>query len=109
MKLSGGLGYVGVGRVLSKAKPITEFALPNAEGKQVPITQIVKNLPAVDKPTDQFEYFVRVKWVKTVALDEAVREKGFFGNPNSTARPRARKWTHTVERLKKRWGIEDEP
>jgi len=102
-----GRGYVGVGRVLEKAKPITEFTLPNAEGKQAPIGQVVKDLPPADKPADQFEYYVRVEWIKTVPLDEAVKEKGFFGNQNSAARPKARKWTHTVERLKKRWAIED--
>jgi hypothetical protein len=102
-----GRGYVGVGRVIEKVKPITEFTLPNAEGKQVPIGQVVKNLPPADKPTDQLEYYVRVEWIKTVPLDEAIKEKGFFGNQNSAARPKARKWTHTVERLKNRWGIKD--
>jgi hypothetical protein len=102
-----GRGYVGVGRVIEKAKPITEFTLPNAEGKQVPIAQVVKDLPPADKPADQLEYYVRVEWVKTVSLDEAVKEKGFFGNQNSAARPKSRKWPHTVERLKKRWSIED--
>ncbi len=48
-----------------------------------------------------------VEWTKTVPLDEAVKEKSFFGNQNSAARPNARKWTHTVERLKKRWRIEE--
>jgi predicted Zn-dependent protease len=81
--------------------------LPDAAGKQVPITEVVKALPATDKPRDQIEYYVRVEWVKTVPLNEAVKEKGFFGNQNSAARPKARKWTHTVERLKKRWGIEE--
>lgn len=102
-----GRGYVGVGRVLEKPKPITEFTVPDARGEQVPITQTVKPLPAADKPSDQLEHYVRVDWVKTVPLDEAVKEKGFFGNQNSAARPKARKWTHTVERLKKRWEIED--
>ena len=102
-----GCGYVGVGRVLETAKPITEFTLPDSTGSEVPITQIVKSLPDSEKPADQLEYYVRVEWVKTVALDDAVKEKGFFGNQNSAARPRARKWTHTVEQLKKRWAIED--
>ena len=101
-----GLGYVGVGRVLEKPKPITEFTLPDTGGEQRPITEVVKNLPAADKPVDQLEYYVRVEWTNTVSLDEAVKEKGFFGNQNSAARPKTRKWTHTVERLKKRWSIE---
>ena len=102
-----GRGYVGVGEVLEKAKPITEFTLPDASNNQVPIMQLVKNLPAPNKPADQLEYYVRVHWIKTVPLEEAVKEKGFFGNQNSAARPKSKKWRHTVERLKKRWGIED--
>jgi len=101
-----GSGYVGVGRVLEKAKPITEFTLSNSSGQQVPITQIVEKVPDPNEPQDQLEYYVRVEWVKTVPLEEAVREKGFFGNQNSVAKPKARKWTHTVERLKKRWEID---
>jgi hypothetical protein len=101
-----GRGYVGVGRVLEKAKPITIFTLPDSSGLQSPITKVVRNVPDLDKPEDQLEYYVRVEWIKTIPLEESVREKGFFGNQNSAARPKARKWTHTVERLKKRWGIE---
>ena len=100
-----GRGYVGVGTVLEKAKPITEFTLSDGSGKQVPIKQIVSTTLDINKPEDQLEYYVRVNWIKTVSLDKAVKEKGFFGNQNSAARPKARKWTHTVERLKKRWDI----
>ncbi len=100
-----GEGYVGVGKVLDKPKPITEFRLPDSSGKKVPITEVLKDLPSSDKPSDQLEYYVPVRWIKTVPLDEAVREIGFFGNQNSAARPRAQKWNHTVERLKQRWGI----
>jgi len=49
-----GRGYVGVGRVLEKAKPITELTLPDASGKQVPIAQLVKNLPDTNRPADQW-------------------------------------------------------
>ncbi len=102
-----GQGYVGVGRVLDKAKPITEFRLPDSSGKKVPITQLLKDLPSPDKPSDQLEYYVPVQWIKTVPLNQAVKELGFFGNQNSAARPRAQKWNYTVEQLKKRWGITD--
>lgn len=102
-----GRGYVGVGRVLEKAKPITEFKIRNSSGQLVPINQVSKSMPETDRPVDQLEYFVSVEWVKTVLAEEAVKEKGFFGNQNSAARPKAKKWVHTVERLKKRWGIKD--
>ncbi|MFQ5480943.1 MAG: endonuclease NucS domain-containing protein [Thermodesulfobacteriota bacterium] len=102
-----GRGYVGVGLVLEKAKPITEFTIPDSSGQELSIKEVVNNLPDPDKPAELLEYYVRVKWCHTVPLEEAVREKGFFGNQNSAARPKARKWTHTVERLKKRWRIEE--
>jgi len=50
---------------------------------------------------------VRVEWLKTVSVSEAIREKGFFGNQNSAAKPRAKRWLHTIERLKKRFEISD--
>ena len=53
------------------------------------------------------EYLVRVNWIKTVSLSEAFREKGFFGNQNSAAKPRAKSWQHTVDRLKQRFGVVD--
>ena len=51
------------------------------------------------------EYFVRVKWEKTVELHEAVKEIGFFSNQNTVARPRAQSWNFTVERLKTVWQV----
>lgn len=102
-----GSGYVGVGRVIEKAKPITEFTLPDESGKFVPIKQIVPDTPELTVPEDRLEYYVRVNWIKTVTVKDAVKEKGFFGNQNSAARPKTKKWTHTVERLKKRWNIKD--
>jgi hypothetical protein len=56
----------------------------------------------VDEPEERWEYYVRVDWIKTVPLEKAIKEKGFFGNQNSVARPKARKWVHTIERLKQR-------
>jgi hypothetical protein len=102
-----GHGYVGVGRVLDKVKPITEFRLQDSSGKKVLITELITDVPSPNKPGDELECYVPVKWIKTVPLSQAVKEVGFFGNQNSAARPRAQKWSHTVERLKKRWGIAD--
>ena len=55
----------------------------------------------------------RLAKVDFCALDSESRletmlaeEKGFFGNQNSAAKPRAKKWHHTVARLKQRFGIE---
>jgi len=48
---------------------------------------------------------VGVKWIATVPLEKAVKEKGFFGNQNSVAKPTAPKWNYTVQRLKERFGV----
>lgn len=100
-----GRGYVGVGLVKEKAKPITEFTLSDKSGRQVLIKQVIPNTPDAGKPADKLEHYVRVEWIKTVPLDEAIKEKGFFGNQNSAAKPKAKKWVHTIERLKKRFDI----
>jgi len=63
-------------------------------------------LPKAKDNPDKAEYLVRVKWIKTVPENEAVKEKGFFGNQNTVARPRTPKWDHTVERLKIKFGIQ---
>ncbi len=102
-----GRGYVGVGKVLAKTKPITEFTVSDDSGHERLIKQAVKATPDLSKPADQLEYYVKVDWIRTEPLEKAVKEKGFFGNQNSAAKPRAKKWSHTVERLKKRWGISD--
>jgi hypothetical protein len=101
-----GRGYVGVGRVVDKAKPITEFTLPDASGTPRPISEVVAETPHTDKPDEELEYYVRVDWIKTLPLDEAIKEKGFFGNQNSVAKPKAKRWVHTIDRLKKRFEVE---
>jgi hypothetical protein len=100
-----GCGYVGVGIVTAPATPITEFKLVDSRGQEKPLKDLVSNSPSNKVPADELEYYVKVDWLKTVSLDEAIKEKGFFGNQNSVAKPKVRKWEHTVNRLKQRLGI----
>jgi len=106
-----GYGYAGVGIVEEPAMPIGEFKINDLEGKAVPITSqpLSGTYHQEEAAADETktEHFVRVRWLKTVPLSEAFREKGFFGNQNSAAKPRAKSWQHTVERLKQRFGIEE--
>jgi hypothetical protein len=55
---------------------------------------------------DMAEYLVRVKWIRTVPLSQAIHEVGFFGNQNSVCRPTVPKWDHTVERLRQRFNLD---
>ena len=99
-----GKGYVGVGRVVTPAMRFDEFQVQQ-NGSLVPITTVGLQAPkALQK--EQAEHFVGVEWIKTVDLQDAVRERGFFGNQNTVAQPRDPKWNFTVERLKSIWGID---
>ncbi len=99
-----GKGYVGVGEVLEPAVPFYKFKA-NMHGTLTPITELEIEAPeAFDKDHD--EHFVAVKWIKKVELQKAVKERNFFGNQNTVARPRDPRWPFTVERLKTLWGID---
>lgn len=105
-----GTGYVGVGKVEATRVPVEDFMAADGSGGQVPITALPLKIAASVKSTDdpeKAEYLVRVKWLKTVPIAQAVKERGFFGNQNTVARPRTPKWAHTVDRLKVRFGVED--
>lgn len=96
-----GQGYVGTGTVLSRPVPFSEFEL---NGK--PVSEVLPYTARPGAPESEQEHFVRVDWLHTVPLNQAVREIGFFGNQNSAARPRTKKWNHTVERLNDLWSRE---
>ncbi len=109
VNIPGGVGYVGVGVVKELVVPIDEFMVDAGNGKLVPITSLplrAANHTTVAKDPDKAEHMVRIEWIKTVPIPEAVREKGFFGNQNSAAKPRAKRWSFTVDRLKQRFGVQ---
>jgi hypothetical protein len=53
------------------------------------------------------EWFVPVRWIRTVDEDHAVRESGLFGNQNSVAKPTAGNWPTTVDRLRAVFDVVD--
>ena len=87
-----GTGYVGVGEVEAGVCPVDDFKVTDEQGKTVPIGSLnikaAKMLTAAEDP-EKAEYLVRMKWLKTVPVAKAIKEKGFFGNQNSVARPTA--------------------
>lgn len=104
-----GAGYVGVGEVKEEMQPVDSFNVYDDVGNKVPIVQVseeAKKLKKVEDNSNLADYLVRVEWFKTLHPAQAIWEKGFFGNQNSVARPRAAKWDHTVERLKTLFGVE---
>lgn len=99
-------GYVGVGIVASDPTPANEtvFTINGTE-------KSMRDLPLKGEyfeteDAENAEYIVKVNWIKTVPVNNAVREVGFFGNQNSVCRPLTEKWHYTIERLKKHWSIE---
>lgn len=103
-----GEGYVGVGKVTEESVPVDNFLVDVGEGKKVPIWNLKLNaarMPRASKNPEKAEHLVRVKWIKTLPISKAIKEKGFFGNQNTVARPRSAKWNYTVERLKKIFGV----
>ena len=100
-------GYVGVGKVeesVNKADKV--FFEVNGQMKNIyEITSKGNYMKDYIEDEDKAEYIVKVKWVKTVSKEKAVRETGFFGNQNTVCKPTSHKWNYTVNRLKEIWGI----
>ena len=99
-----GKGYVGVGVVTAPAVRYDEFRVHH-NGSAVPITEVKVEAPdAFDE--GHGEHYVGVDWIKAVNVQQAVKERGFFGNQNTVAQPRSSKWNFTVERLKSLWEVD---
>jgi len=102
-----GKGYAGVCEVLEPVVKVDEFKVQLAD-KEAPITEadlVGPNILKNKDNEDRAEYLVRVKWLKTVDVNKAIREKGFFGNQNTVCKPLSKKWQYTVNRLKKQFDI----
>ena len=93
-----GTGYVGVAEVTANAVMADEFISDD-------MTLKGSYARAEDVGEDNAEFFVGVKWLHTETQNSAFSEVGLFGNQNTIARPRDKKWDHTVERLKQVWMI----
>jgi hypothetical protein len=83
------VGYVGVGEVTAPVAAVDETDL----------LRLDLEAPAMDRglgDPDKREYLVRVRWLRTLAREDAFWIPGLFANQNSVARLRHR-WT--LERL----------
>ena len=108
-----GTGYVGVGEVEETAIIAKDFKV-QLDNKMIPIVNAPLKLDEKDREgflkkyasdEEKAEYFVRVKWIKSVPIAQAVKQIGFFGNQNSVCKPKVSSWLFTVDTLKKKWGI----
>lgn len=100
-------GYVALGEVMGPREPITNFMVSTEEGEQ-PAIDVLQGATYhrewADDP-ERMEYFVPIRWLHSVPLEEAVNELGLFGNQNTVCKPTTPRWRTTVERLKERWRI----
>ena len=98
-----GQGYVGVGIVDGDVVKVDEFEIEdNGSKRQLKEDDVVgKNIFKNKGDEEKTERLIKVNWIKTLDLDQAIKEKGFFGNQNTVCKPVTKKWQHTVERLKK--------
>lgn len=102
-------GFVGVGSVLDTVVPVKDFRV-EVGGQSVPILEAPLDAPAMgENATDPntSEYVVRVKWLKTVPVSEAVWEPGMFANQNTACRLQGEKGEFTIARVSELFGLDD--
>lgn len=102
-----GKGFVGVGIVIGPSQPAATFQIQTPEGPKKALdvlTGATYHREFVDD-AEKSEYFVPVEWIKTVPITEAINEVGLFGNQNTVCRPTTPKWRHTIDVLKRAFGI----
>ena len=90
-------GFVGVGRVTGPRQSAAEFRIDERPALEVLEANYHR---CFGEDAERMEYFVPVRWLNTVLIDEAVQEVGMFGNQNTVCKPKTPKWRTTVERLK---------
>jgi len=103
-----GRGYVGVGIVEDGPVRAKDFRVRDEKGTARLLSEVGISGTGIFADADDVEkaeHLVRVKWLKTLTLNEAIKEKGLFGNQNTVCKPRTKKWQYTVGRLKQRFGI----
>jgi hypothetical protein len=100
-------GYVGVGEVTGRAQQAADFKVSTPAG-EMPALEVLTGATYHREfagDPERCEWFVAVRWLKTVPLSEAVQEIGLFGNQNTVCKPTAPKWRTTVQRLKERFRL----
>ncbi len=100
-------GYIGVGIVLERSKPIKEFVVDVGDSKMISILDVdIKASGLKNHPDDlvKCEYFVRVEWIKTLQEENAYWEKGLRANQNSAFKLRSK---YTLDKLLNYFNIEE--
>jgi hypothetical protein len=97
-------GYVGVGIVESPATPAERFEVDGPGGRSL-LSSIPLHAEMLHGAGGaNAESVVRVKWIKTLSIEDAIWEKGLFANQNSACKLRSR---FTIDRLVQRFELKD--
>lgn len=98
-----GYGFVGVARITGLSQPSETFTVTTPSG-EVPVLEAAKGGKYhSNEAPEKCEYFVPVRWLQTVPLENGVQEVGLFGSQHTVCKPTAPKWRFTVERLKEKF------
>ncbi|TAG07885.1 MAG: DUF91 domain-containing protein [Verrucomicrobia bacterium] len=95
-------GYVGVGIVKETVQSMNDFKVETPDGERfcLEVLQHANLYQQHANDPEKAEYFVKVDWLDTLPIKEAINEVGLFGNQNTVCQPSTPKWRNTIERLK---------
>lgn len=107
-----GIGYVGVGRVMSEATPAREFRVPMFAQDEKARGKLITNLGLQTAVADNLdddnlcEYMVAVRWIKTVGRDTKYWKKnaGLFAQRGTTQASLANQ-RRTIEFVERCFGL----
>lgn len=98
-------GFVGVGIVKEKSRPVTEFDV-EVDGQLLPILEApLADAKAIHHDADdpeRREHLVRIEWLKTRSIEDAVWQSGLFTNQVTACRLRDQE---TIEYLEQAFGL----
>lgn len=98
-----GEGFVGVGEVIGSRQSALDFQIDGQSALAV-LTGGHYHRDLADDP-DHCEYFVPVRWIRSVPRARAFNELGLFGNQNTVCKPRTPRWRATVDRVRQAFGM----
>lgn len=87
--------------------PVRDFRV-SVDGVEKSILEMDLEAPSMDENADNLElseYLVRVEWIMTLPVEQAIWEKGMYANQNSVTKLRNK---FTLERLTERFELDKE-
>lgn len=100
------VGYVGCAEVTGTVVAARDFAVTiNGHEQMLRGGSTRATYSHGEDDDDTQEYVVPVRWLHARERSMAFNEPGLFGNQNTVCRPTAKRWRHTIDRLKDEFNI----